>query len=143
MPRLAGKVAFITGAGRGIGCAIAERFAAEGASVSIAELDTGRAQPALEAIAGEGGTAFAVACAASQPETALRNLLVSLKLLNSPHHHESGNRLDYSHLRRGVCVHLSRFRRESVRSVTKVTMLTDICTKTARSRATIRLLPVA
>jgi NAD(P)-dependent dehydrogenase (short-subunit alcohol dehydrogenase family) len=39
MNRLAGKVAMITGAGRGIGAAIALAFAREGASVALAELD--------------------------------------------------------------------------------------------------------
>ena len=40
MGRLRNRVAFITGAGSGIGRACAKRFAAEGASVIIAEIDS-------------------------------------------------------------------------------------------------------
>jgi NAD(P)-dependent dehydrogenase (short-subunit alcohol dehydrogenase family) len=45
--RLEGKTALITGGGAGIGCAIAELFAAEGANVVI----TGRRQSALDSVA--------------------------------------------------------------------------------------------
>lgn len=53
MKRLAGKAALVTGAGRGIGAAIALAFAREGAAVAIAELDEAAGREAAAAIARE------------------------------------------------------------------------------------------
>jgi NAD(P)-dependent dehydrogenase (short-subunit alcohol dehydrogenase family) len=58
--RLEGKVAFITGAGSGIGRAAAALFAREGASVVIAEIDAELGKRAEEEVADAGGNAFFV-----------------------------------------------------------------------------------
>ncbi len=56
------KVAVVTGAARGIGRAIAETLAAEGARVAAVDRDaSGRLQEAVRGIAAAGGEAIAVA----------------------------------------------------------------------------------
>jgi NAD(P)-dependent dehydrogenase (short-subunit alcohol dehydrogenase family) len=58
--RLENKVAFITGAGRGIGRAIAYKMGHEGARVALAEIDFEGARSAAEELQKEGVQAFAI-----------------------------------------------------------------------------------
>lgn len=57
---LQGKVAIVTGAGAGIGRAIATRFAAEGAQVAIGDINHAGGQAVADAIVDEGGRAVAL-----------------------------------------------------------------------------------
>jgi len=53
--QIAGKVAVVTGAGSGIGRACATSLAARGASVLVADLDSGGGRETVATIAGKGG----------------------------------------------------------------------------------------
>ena len=68
MGQLDGKVAIVTGSGRGIGQAIALSLAREGASVVINDLDEGPAKETLALIAASGGRAVACNGDVSAPD---------------------------------------------------------------------------
>jgi len=72
MARLKGKVAFVTGAGRGIGQAMALAFAAEGAVVGVAEIDPATAAETAHQIERGSGTARAFPIDVSHREDFLR-----------------------------------------------------------------------
>lgn len=62
MSKLENKVALITGGGSGIGQAMSELFAKEGAVVHILDLNTASADAVVSAVHAAGGKAFAHAC---------------------------------------------------------------------------------
>jgi NAD(P)-dependent dehydrogenase (short-subunit alcohol dehydrogenase family) len=66
--RLSGKIAVITGAASGMGKAIAELYAAEGAKVVVSDLRVEAAQAVVSDIEARGGTAIAVAANVAKEE---------------------------------------------------------------------------
>jgi NAD(P)-dependent dehydrogenase (short-subunit alcohol dehydrogenase family) len=67
---LRGKTALVTGAGSGIGEAMARLFASEGARVAVVDLDLAEAQRVAGEIASAGGEALALAADVSRADDA-------------------------------------------------------------------------
>ncbi|MFD1539231.1 SDR family NAD(P)-dependent oxidoreductase [Nonomuraea guangzhouensis] len=82
---LAGKVAVITGAGRGIGARTAQRFAQSGAKVAVNYLrNHAAAQAVVRAIADAGGDAIAVQADVRDPDAAAGMVAAVTERLGSP-----------------------------------------------------------
>jgi NAD(P)-dependent dehydrogenase (short-subunit alcohol dehydrogenase family) len=89
MPRLASKIAFITGAGTGIGRATAILFAREGARVAIAEIDPVSGEETAH-LAGNG--AIALKTDVTDPESLERAIRATLDKFGALHvlHNNAG-----------------------------------------------------
>ena len=68
MPDLSRAVALVTGAASGIGRAVAARYAADGASVVVSDIDEDGGAETVSAIRDAGGTAAFVAADVSDPD---------------------------------------------------------------------------
>ena len=78
MGKLSGKVALITGSGRGIGSALAIKLASDGASVVVSDLDEAPAEETARAIRAAGGNAVTCTGNVTAPDFAQRFVKTAL-----------------------------------------------------------------
>ncbi|MCL6517012.1 beta-ketoacyl-ACP reductase [Alicyclobacillus sp.] len=81
MGRLDGRVAVVTGAGRGIGAATAKRLAADGAGVAVLDISEEATRETVDSIRAAGGVAIGVGCDvsdAAQVEAAFARVAAEL-----------------------------------------------------------------
>lgn len=77
--RFSDKIDIITGGSGGIGLAISQALAREGAGVAIASVDEVRGKAAVETIAGQGGQAEFIATDVTQHDQVERLVEVTLE----------------------------------------------------------------
>jgi len=82
--RLADRVAVVSGAGQGIGEAIARKFAAEGARLCLAELNPATGEAVAASLVDQGHTAIAVTTDVADPEAVGRMMEETARRLGPP-----------------------------------------------------------
>ena len=86
MKKLDNKIAIVTGAGKGIGRAIAHRFAKEGASIAIWEKDEVAGNETAEEIKKDGGNATFISCEINNSQAVSTALEETVDSLGNPTH---------------------------------------------------------
>jgi 3-oxoacyl-[acyl-carrier protein] reductase len=85
MPRLDGRVALVTGAGGGIGAAVARRLSAEGAAVLVIDVDRDGAESVAAEILRAGGRALGTATDVTDAEAVARAVALAERLGENVH----------------------------------------------------------